>query len=158
MSLSQTFCRPSLIPPFAKASVADVMHRGVLSCPPDATLREVSEIMATHSVHCVVVDGVARDRDQERLVWRILDDLDLVRALARPDAEDLRAADIATGSGATLSPSTPLPETAVEMVAQGLTHMIVASERHGRPAGVVSALDLAAAAAWGRHPDRAAGV
>jgi CBS domain-containing protein len=142
----------SLVPPFAEASVVDVMHHGVISCPPDATLREVTEILAAHRVHSVIVEGVERDGGQERLVWRVLDDLDLVRSLARPDARDLRAADMATGPAATLSPSTPLSDAAAAMLAHGLTHMVVASERHGRPVGVVSALDLAAAAAWGRHP------
>jgi CBS domain-containing protein len=152
MSLPEPFRGSALLPPFAEASVVDVMHRGVVSCPPDATLRDIGAIMASHRVHCVIVEGVERSGSQERLVWRVLDDLDLVRALARPDTGNLRASDVATGPGATLAPSTPLPEAAAEMVAHGLTHMVVASERHGRPVGVVSALDLAAAVAWGRHP------
>jgi len=151
MSTPVSFRGSYLLPPFAEATVADVMHRGVVSCPPDATLREVSETLATHRVHCVVVEGIAHDGGQERLVWRVLDDLDLVRANARPDADALSAADAATGPARTLSPSTTRAQTAAEMVAHGLTHMVVASERDGRPVGVVSALDLAAAMAWGHH-------
>jgi CBS domain-containing protein len=152
VSLPIPFRGSSLLPPFDEATVADVLHRGVLSCPPDATLAEVAEILATHHVHCVVVEGVEADpADGEQLVWRVLDDLDLARALANPSARGDRAADVATGPGATVAPSDALPEAAALMVANGVTHLIVASERHGRPVGVVSALDLAAAAAWGRH-------
>jgi CBS domain-containing protein len=157
MTLPVPFRGSHLLPPFAEATVADVLHRGILSCPPEATLREVAEILATHHVHCVVVDGVERDEQGgERLVWRVLDDLDLARALADPDAHDARAGDVATGSAAAVAPSDSLPEAAAEMVAHGVTHLVVASERHGRPVGVVSALDLAAAAAWGAHPGQTA--
>ena len=36
----------------------------------------------SHHVHGVVVDGVTRDAQGERLVWGILSDLDLVGAAA----------------------------------------------------------------------------
>ena len=40
-------------------AVRDAMHEGVLSCPTDAPLSTVAELMAAKNVHCVVVT----DRD-----------------------------------------------------------------------------------------------
>jgi CBS domain-containing protein len=41
-------------------TVATVMHDGIINCPPQTPLGEVAALMVEHSVHCVVVDGVAR--------------------------------------------------------------------------------------------------
>ena len=48
-------------PPFERATVLDAMRLGVVSCPPDTTLREVARIMATYRIHCVVVTDNERD-------------------------------------------------------------------------------------------------
>ena len=37
-------------PPFERATVLDAMRLGVVSCPPDTTLREVARIMATYRI------------------------------------------------------------------------------------------------------------
>ena len=48
-----------LIPAFQHARVADAMRRGVISCPTDASMRDVARIMTTNHIHAVVVRGVA---------------------------------------------------------------------------------------------------
>lgn len=49
----------------------------------------------------------------------------------------------------TVDPATPLPEAAELMDEHATAHLLVVSG--GRPAGVISSLDLAGALAWGRQ-------
>jgi CBS domain-containing protein len=150
---------PRAVPRFDAASVADVMHHGVVTCAPGASLEDVAELMVRHGVHCLVVEGLVADPDGgERLVWRVLDDLDLARALARDGitASTMPAAEAATGPGATVAPDDSLTLAASLIVANGLTHLVVATDQGGRPVGVVSALDLARALASAR-PGRSEG-
>ena len=54
-------------PPFERATVLDAMRLGVVSCPPDTTLREVARIMATYRIHSVVVTDVEPRADLVRV-------------------------------------------------------------------------------------------
>ena len=68
-------------PSIEHAAVRDAMRPEVLTCPPDAALREVARTMASEHVHSVVVSG---GLDGERK-WGIVTDMDLMRA-AREDS------------------------------------------------------------------------
>jgi CBS domain-containing protein len=137
-----------LMPAFERASVADVMRPGVMSCAPDAPRLTVAQTMATHHVHSVVVAGIATDDSGgDHLVWGLVSDMDIVRA-AESGIEGHTAADAARTEVVTVDPSTPLAEAARLMDRHDTAHLIVTSG--GQPAGVVSSLDLAGALAWGR--------
>ena len=147
MTVAQPYRGSALTPPFERASVADVMCPGILSCHADARLSEVADTMATHRVHAVAVAGVHTDPVHgEVLVWGLITDLDLVRAIAR-DPRATRAGDVARIGSVMVEPRTPLPEVARRMAEHDLTHLIVASGI--QPIGVISALDIAAVIAWG---------
>lgn len=136
------------MPAFERATVADVMRPGVMSCAPDAPLLTVAQTMATHHVHSVVVAGLARDDDGgDHFVWGLVSDMDIVRA-AESGIEGHTAADAARTEVVTVEPATPLSEAAALMDAHATAHLIVVSG--GRPTGVISSLDLAGALAWGR--------
>jgi CBS domain-containing protein len=45
---------------FRTITVSDVMHAGVISCPPETPFREVASLMSENTTHCVIVDGLAR--------------------------------------------------------------------------------------------------
>jgi CBS domain-containing protein len=144
----QPFQGSYLIPSFEKATVADVMHPGVVSCPPDFPAAVVAQMMATSHIHAVVVEGVRRDAMHgEELVWGVVSDMDLVRA-ARAGAEGLTAADIAATEPVTVEPSLALEEAARLMEEHETAHLVVVDR--GRPVGVVSSLDVAGVLAWGR--------
>jgi CBS domain-containing protein len=137
-----------LRPAFEHASVADVMHPGVMSCPPDAPLVTVAQTMTTHHVHAVVVGGIGADPVHgDHLVWGLISDMDLVRA-AEIGIEGRAAADVARTEAITVDPSTSLATAARLMDVHGTSHLIVAST--GAPIGVISSLDIAGALAWGR--------
>ena len=68
----------------AKDTVGGVMHSGVVTCRPDATLRMVAGLLAEHRVHAIVVTGPEgssgmRRRDRSRRRLRLL------AGRARPD-------------------------------------------------------------------------
>jgi CBS domain-containing protein len=149
MSLNLTPYRGSyLMPAFERATVADVMRPGVMSCAPDAPLITVAQTMATHHVHCVVVAGLTHDdRGGDHFVWGLISDMDVVRA-AEAGVEGHTAADAARTEVVTVEPATLLAEAAALMDEHATAHLIVVAG--GRPAGVVSSLDLAGALAWGR--------
>jgi acetoin utilization protein AcuB len=137
-----------LMPAFDRATVADVMRPGVMSCAPDTPLSSVAQTMATHHVHCVVVAGIARDdAGADHLIWGLVSDMDIVRA-AEAGIDGHTAADAARTEVVTVDPSTPLSEATRLMDEHATAHLIVISG--GQPAAVVSSLDIAGALAWGR--------
>jgi CBS domain-containing protein len=131
-------------PAFRNASVADVMTPGIITCAPDTPLATVAELMATRSVHAVAVGGIAANH----LVWGVIDSLDLVRALRDPDAHGV-AETISRQAAHPIEPAAPLSEAARLMDEHSVTHLVVVDG--GRPVGVLSTLDIAGAAAWGRR-------
>jgi len=137
-----------LMPTFEKATIADAMRPGVMSCRPDVPAVDVARMMATHHIHAVVVEGVHLDAAHgETLVWGVVSDLDLARA-AHAGIDDLTAGDLAATEPLTVALSTSLAEAAQTMDAHATAHLIVIDA--GRPAGMVSTLDIAGALAWGR--------
>ena len=139
----QPFRGDYLRPAFRNATVADVMTPGIISCAPETPLEEVAELMATHRVHAVAVGGIAVDH----LVWGIIDSLDLVRALRDPDANPFAEA-ISRPPLRAIEPGAPLAEAARLMDEGRVGHLVVVDRE--RPVGVISSLDIAGAAAWGR--------
>lgn len=137
-----------LTPSLGHATVADVMHHGVFSCPPDATLKDVAEAMAAAGVHAIVVEGVATDDERgERLVWGVASDLDVAAAFSL-DTDTVTAAELASTEPVTIRPRDSLTDAARVMTEHGVSHLIV-TRSDGAPTGVISTLDLARALAWG---------
>jgi CBS domain-containing protein len=138
----------SLTPCFEKATVADAMRSGVISCSLDVPASTVARIMTTQHIHSVVVEGVYSDPVHgERLTWGVVSDVDLMHA-APAGIEDVTAGEIAVTEPITVEPSLPLDEAIRLMDENDTAHLIVADG--GRPVGVLSTLDVAGILAWGR--------
>ena len=129
------------------ATVSDAMHPGILSCEPDATLTDVAKMMATHHVHCVAVVGISHEKP-ECFVWGIVSDLELMKA-GIADGADVTARALATQPILVVEPGMPLRDAAREMLAHGVSHVIVTDPVAQRPVGVLSTLDVAGVLAWG---------
>ncbi len=128
--------------------VSEVMHAGVINCPPQTPLREIAGLMAEHSAHCVVLDGLAHSRNgTERLVWGLVSDVDLMRA-AGSGRLDSESAEIATGKILTIDLEEDIEHAAQIMGENGCSHLIVLADT-GQPVGVISSLDGARGIAWG---------
>ena len=130
-------------PAFRDATVADVMTPGIITCAPDTALEMVAELMATHRVHAIAVGGIAANQ----LVWGVIDSLDLVRALRDPDGAGCAQA-ISREPAYAIEPDAPLSDAVRLMDERGAAHLVVVDRE--RPVGVISTLDVAGAAAWGR--------
>lgn len=135
-------------PDFEHTTVAGAMHAGVLSCPPETPLRIVAQMMSSHRVHGIVVFGDPKNYADER-AWRIVSDLDVVRA-ATSEPAARTAGDTATSPLVTVAPGDPLRYAAAQMAEHGVTHVVVADPASDHPIGIVSTLDVATALAWGR--------
>jgi CBS domain-containing protein len=130
---------PFAEPLLGTQTVADAMHHGLVTCPPSAGLREVAELLSENRVHCAVV--AEPPDDQAGTIWGIVSDVDLMRGLGSPlplTAGNLAALDIVT-----VTPQDDLQAAARLMGEHDVAHLIVMVD--GRPAGVLSTLDIARA-------------
>jgi CBS domain-containing protein len=136
--------------------VQEVMHRGVLTAPLTTPLSAVARMMARYRVHCIVALA-ERPYDQGPRVWKLVSDLDLIRAAASADIDDRTAGGSATGEVLTVEPTDSLRHAAELMSEQGVSHVIVVDPSTDRPVGVLSTLDVASALA-GEQPREQGGA
>jgi CBS domain-containing protein len=122
--------------------VADVMHGGLVSCPADASLERVADLMSGERVHCVVIlDGPSDDAS----LWGVVSDLDLIAAASVRPLEQQQAGGSAMRPAVTIAPAQSLDLAARLMTRAGVTHLVVLDPAERRPVGVLSTLDLAGA-------------
>lgn len=130
-------------PAFESATVVDAMRLGLITCAPDASLREVARVIATYRVHSVVITELEGGRP-----WGIVSDSDLVAA-AGEDFDKLTARDIQRTELVTVAADAPLARAASLLAERGVTHLVVVQPHSGHPVGVLSTLDVAGVLAWG---------
>jgi CBS domain-containing protein len=124
------------------ASVRDVMHPGIVSCSRAATPSEVARVMVSCRVHSVAVLGLSHDGRDDPLIWGIVSDLDLLRALTERPAP-ATAGELARQPVITIRSTAPIQEAARAMVAQGTQHLVVVDPDRQMPLGIISTLDVA---------------
>ena len=131
--------------------VAEVMHLGVITCRPDASLRTVAGIFAEHRIHAVVVEG--RDPDAPG-PCTVVTDRDIVLRHSRGELDRVTARDAAGEPAVTVRPDTDLRKASELMAHYGTSHVIVTEAGGSRPVGVLSSLDVAAAIASPDEPPK----
>jgi CBS domain-containing protein len=127
-------------PSYEHATVGDAMRAGVISCPPETSLRRVARVMAAEHIHSIVVI------DEDR--WGVVTDLDLLRA-APGDLETLTAKDAAASDLPTVTTDERLDRAARIMVEHEAAHLLCLEPASQRAAGILSSLDIAGILAWG---------
>jgi CBS domain-containing protein len=132
-------------PSIEHATVRDAMRPEVLTCPPDAPLRDVARTMASEHVHSVIVSGAGRDGRE----WAIVSDMDLMRA-AREDIDARTASWAAVAEFVSVAPDETLERAVETMIEHDTTHLIVVDPAEDKAVGVLSTLDVAGLLAWGR--------
>jgi CBS domain-containing protein len=130
----------SLAPSFEHAFVSDVMRHGVISCEPDASLRDVARIMASYHIHAVVV---ALDEDG----WGVISSGDLLQT-AGTERERYSAGEVAATEFVSVQAAATLEEAAQLMREHEVEHTVVVDAAR-RPVGMLSTLDIAGTLAWG---------
>jgi CBS domain-containing protein len=141
---SMSALRTPTTSPLATATVADAMHRGVITCAPESGLATIAATMAANVVHAAVL--LAPDRDSAVVVTG----LDVVRAELR-GGSGITAAEIAHEPMATVVSSAPLERAIALMARRDDAHLLVSEPGAGWPVGVLSSLDVMAVLA-GRDP------
>jgi CBS domain-containing protein len=127
----------------ASLTVADVMTPGMIHCSPETPLRVVASLMADNHVHAVYVFDYGFEDDETTELWGLVSDLDLVAAL--PVIDERTAGNSAVTPLLTVSLGERLDRAAQLMSESGNAHLGVVDPRTGRPAGVLSTLDVARA-------------
>lgn len=127
--------------PFERQNVVDAMRLDVVTCPPDATLREVARVMATYRIHCVVVTET-----EDGTPLGVIADIDVAAAAA--GSRDAPAGRLARSEPIAVHPDDSLEHAAQLMTEHGVTHLVVVQPHTRHPIGILSALDLAGALAW----------
>jgi CBS domain-containing protein len=130
-------------PPLDTLRVEDVMHAGLVTCPPHTTLRGVARILAAHRIHAVVV---ADDRGRDpKDVHGVVSDLDLLAAAVRSPLEEQTAGTAAATPAHVVPAGSTVEAAARAMVENRVAHLVVVDEESGRTVGVLSTLDVAEA-------------
>lgn len=128
-------------------TVAEAMHPGVLTCPPEAPLRDVARMMARYRIHAIVVFTEESDAEEAVGVWGIVSDADLIAAAALDDIDGRTAGGTARTPLVTVVRGDTLKRAAELMRQHRVTHAVVVSSSSQRPLGIVSGLDIARAIA-----------
>lgn len=144
--MSTTFEPSHRIRPVEELRVIDAMHPGMISCPPDTSLRTVARMMATYRVHAIVVHAHG-DELPGGTQWGVVTDADLVRAVQKTNLDEVTAEQIAATPVLTIATSDALEQAIQLMVDHEVSHVIAVEHHSGRPLGVVSTLDVARAVA-----------
>jgi CBS domain-containing protein len=128
-------------PADANETVGSVMHAGVVTCRPDASLRTVARLLAEHRIHAVVVTG-----PEETAPSAVVTDRDVVFAHARGQLDRLTAREASREPTITVRPDHDLRDASETMARHGVTHIVVTAKGDATPIGILSSLDIAKAA------------
>jgi CBS domain-containing protein len=130
----------------ASRPVGEVMHRRIVTCPPETSLRIAARMMSTYRIHALIVhDDSAGDR--RRRPWSVVSAQDVAGAFAAGDIDRATARDAAATEFVTIGPDEALEEAARLLHEHEVAHLVVVDPPTGRPIGVLSTLDIAAAIA-----------
>jgi CBS domain-containing protein len=129
-------------PHFADAKVHDAMRVGIVTCRPEASLRDVARMMVGYQIHSVVVDDLGTGARP----WGIVSDLDVANAAAS-NRPDLNARHVAITELVTVPANESLEHAARLMSEHDVTHLVAVQPDTGQPVGVISALAIAAVVA-----------
>ena len=123
-------------------TINDLMHKGLLSCPPETSLGKVAAMLTKHHVHALVVAG------ETEQPLGILSDFDLLAGeWLSVDEESLNtmrkltARDLMTSPIESVELSASVNQVAKRMADRGIHRMLVTDE--GKPVGVISIRQLA---------------
>jgi crotonyl-CoA carboxylase/reductase len=126
--------------PSETLTVGSVMHRGVVTCRPNDSLRTVAATLAANRIHAVVVAS-----PEERAPCAVVTDRDVVYGHLLGKLDELTARDAASEPTVTVRADLDLSEASGLMVRYGTTHVVVTERDDGTPIGILSSLDVAAA-------------
>jgi predicted transcriptional regulator len=136
-----------------KKLVRDLMHPGLLTCRPDATLGQVSVMLTQHHVHALIV----ADRDGRSI--GIISDYDLLAgewlsedSKSLTTMRNLTASDLMSSPIDTIEANMSLREAAHLLIEKDINRLVVTDK--GVPTGVISISDFVSSIAKEEKPLR----
>jgi CBS domain-containing protein len=133
--------------------VRHLMHAGILTCKPDATLGQVAVLLNQHHVHALIV------ADRAGRALGIISDFDLLAGeWLSSDSESLAtmrgltASDLMSHPVDSLEANTPLSEAVTQVLQKEISRLLVTE--NGKPVGVISLSDFVASIAQEEKPNR----
>jgi CBS domain-containing protein len=136
-----------------KKLVRNLMHPGLLTCQPDATLGQVSALLTQYHVHALVVAdpaghpiGIISDYDLLAGEWLSADPQSLVTMRA------LTAGELMSSPIDTIEASMSLGMAAQLLIVKDINRLLVTD--NGIPVGVISTSDFVSSLATGDQPLR----
>jgi len=133
--------------------VRDLMHPGLLTCRPGATLGQVAVLLNQHHVHALIVT----DRDNRPL--GVISDVDLLAgewlsmdSSSLATMRKLTAGDLMSKPVDSVEASLPLTEAVHELIDKDVSRLLVTEK--GKPVGVISLSDFVAGIAQEEKPRR----
>jgi CBS domain-containing protein len=134
-------------------SVRDLMHPGLLTCRPDATIGQVSILLTQQHVHALIVadrdgrpTGIISDFDLLAGEWLSADSLSLA-AMRKLTAGELMSSPIDT-----VEAGSSLKEAAHRLIEKDINRLLVTE--NGIPVGVISTSDFVSSIAEAEKPLR----
>jgi CBS domain-containing protein len=123
--------------------VKDLMHRGILTCKPDATLGQVATLLDQNQVHALFVT------DRDGRIMGVISDFDLMAGewlSADPESlnvmRKLTAADLMSQPVGSVEANVPLSEAVHTLIEKDVSRLLVTE--NGKPVGVISISDFVA--------------
>jgi predicted transcriptional regulator len=118
----------------------DVMTRGVVTVPMDATAKQIATLLSKQRLSAVAVIG--HDCD----LMGLISDMDMLKVIGQEGWESISAETMMTSHVETVKPTTTLGDAAKIMREKHIHRLIVFSEKgvgaSQRPIGVLSASDI----------------
>jgi CBS domain-containing protein len=133
--------------PTADLRVADLMTIDPITVAFDATVEKAEDLMRRHRVTGLpVVDEAGRLIGVISQTDILYLDVPAVQALIRHRERGVRVGEVMSAPPVTIDANATVQDAAIRMHAEHI-HRLVAVDEHGRPAGVISAMDFVALAA-----------
>jgi CBS domain-containing protein len=124
-------------------TINGLMHRGLITCPPDTSLGQVASMLDKYRIHAILVAeqpdaplGILSDFDLLAGEWLSVDEKSL------ETMRKLTARDLMTSPIETVEIDTPVDETVKRMDEKDIHRLLVTE--NGRPVGIISLSDFVA--------------
>ncbi len=117
--------------------ICDIMHKGVIFCYPNDSVKEVTKILHTNGIRSVVVI------DESGEVWGLISRLEVISVYGK-DIVKIKAEDIMRPFRIEINPQAPIEEAIELMKKRKFEHLIITDPHAGptRPVGVLSSVDI----------------
>ena len=117
--------------------ICDLMHKGVISCYPNDSVKEIAKMMDQNQIRCVVVT------DETGEVWGTISIMELLPLFGK-NLEEIQAQEIMRPYKIEIDPQWSVQDAVQLMKKRKLEHLIIIDPHAGprRPIGILTSFDI----------------